>query len=47
MIKPRRGKGKSLAHKIVNHTAKGRIVPSITIRKKDMETLSNLIRKLL
>lgn len=45
-IKPRRGKGKSFAHKIANQTLKGRIRASITIRKKDMNILCDLIRKM-
>ena len=47
IIKPRRGKGKSLAHKLVNKTLRGRILASITIGKKDMDILCNLIRKLI
>lgn len=46
-IKPRRGKGRSLAHKLVNQTLKGRVPASMTIRKKDMKILYYLIREMI
>jgi hypothetical protein len=46
-IKPRRGDGKSHAHKLVNQTLRGRIDASYTIRERDFNTLKGLIVELI
>ena len=47
MIKPRRGGGKSDAHKIANDVFRGRKCASMVVRKKDVENICLCLKRIM